>query len=272
MISVSADWVSAVAGSFATLLSAVAVVVAVRVSRETNKQTKAIASEQALREVRAYHGDRKAEFREQCRVILAASNAIEELLSPRVSELLSASPSSEDLATVRSHLAQLSAQVNLLTTFTNSSSGIPTSAARTVRELLEEAAWVNSDSLHLAILVTDNSDEEEDVDLQSPQAVVDALLNGSAVNLDPRLMPGYNPASPNGAGTDAHSEWEKAYARREVLLLESGIVTAQPRPSSLAEVAARSLGWVSIRRFADRADELLSCWGADDEGKFRFNV
>lgn len=267
----SAEWVSAVAGSIAALLSAVAVIVAVWVSRQTAEQTGAIASERARREVRAYYGDRKAEFREQCRAVLAASNAIETLLNPRLSELLSASPKPVDVETVRTHLAQLSAEVNLLTTFTDASSGVPKSATQTVRDLLEEAAWVYSDSLHLAILATSVGYEQE-VDLRSPPAVVDALLDGSAVNLEPRLMPGYDSASPNGEGVDAHCEWQKAYERREALLLASGIVTAAPLPSSLAEVAARSLGWVSMRRFADLSNQILSCWGAGDTVEFRFNV
>ncbi|MEJ8284895.1 hypothetical protein [Curtobacterium citreum] len=257
-----ADGVSAVASAAAALLSAVAVLVAVRVARQSGRQTEAIASEQAQREIRSYHADRKSEFREQCRSVLAAANAIETMLNPRVSELISASDSAADVEFTRTALAQLSSEVNLLTTFTDASSGIPSAMAPVVAELLEEAAWLYSDALHLAILERDPDGEDEVSDLRDPQAVVTALLDGSAVNLEPRLMPGYDPASPNGEGPDADAAWRAAYGRREALLLSSGIVTAAPLPSTLSEVAARSLGWISIRRFADRASVILSAWGA----------
>lgn len=214
---------------------------------------------------------RKAEFREQCRSVLTAANAIETMLNPRVSELISAPVDGFDVASVRACLAQLSSEVNLLTTFTDSKTGVPAGAMRVVVELLEEAAWVYSDSLHLAILVMQR-DDDDNVDISSAQDTVDALLNGSAVNLEPRLMPGYDAESPNGEGADSHASWQAAYDRREAVLLSSGIVTAQPLPRSLAEIAARSLGWISIRRFSDRANDVLSSWSADDAVEFRFNV
>lgn len=263
-----ANWISAAAGAIATLLSAVAVIVAIWVARQTNKQTAALADEQALREHRAYFAERKAEFREQCRAVLRAANAIETMLNPRVSALISAPAGEVDTASTRSYLARLSSDVNLLTTFAGSTSGIPAGVMPTVSELLEEAAWIYSDSLHLAILVT-QSDGADGVYLGVSQDVVDALLNGSAVNLEPRLMPGYDTEAPNGEGADSHGAWRAAYRRRQALLLDSGIVTAQPLPSSLAEVAARALGWVSIRRFADLANDVLSSWGEGDLVEFR---
>lgn len=262
------NWISAVAGAVAALFSAVAVIVAIWVARQTNKQTEALAAEQALREHRAYFAERKAEFREQCRSVLTAANAIETMLNPRVSELISAPTGEVDTASARSHLARLSSEVNLLTTFADSTSGIPAGVMPTVSELLEEAAWIYSDSLHLAILVM-QPDGDDDVDLGDSQNVVDALLDGSAVNLEPRLMPGYDAMAPNGEGVDSDVAWRAAYRRREALLLDSGIVNAQPSPSSLAEVAARSLGWISIRRFADRASDVLSSWGDGDVVEFR---
>ena len=261
-MSVSADWVSAIAGSLAALFSAYAVGVAVWVSRQSAKQADAIASEQARREVQAYYAERKAEFREQCRAILSTANTIETLLSPRVSEILADSSTpvdAETMRTVRTYLAQLSAETCLLTTFTDDASGIPETEAQTVREFLEEAAWLYADSLHLAILVMNPSDEEN-VDLRKSQKVLDTLLNGSSVNLEPRLMPSYNPKTLEYD----RSDWGNACTRREKILKDAGIVTAQPLPDSLAEVAARSLGWVSIRRFADLTDRLLSSWGAGD--------
>jgi hypothetical protein len=258
------DGVSAVASAAAALLSAAAVLVAVRVARQSGRQTETIASEQAQREIRSYHADRKSEFRAQCRSVLAAANAIETMLNPRVAELISASTSSADVDATRTALAQLSSEVNLLTTFTDASSGIPSAMGPVVTELLEEAAWLYSDALHLAILESNPDGSDEVSDLRDPQAVVDALLNGSAVNLEPRLMPGYDPDSPNGEGPEADAAWHAAYDKREALLLSSGIVTAAPLPDSLAEVAARSLGWISIRRFADRASVILSAWGAAD--------
>ncbi len=266
-----ANWISAVAGAVAAVLSAVAVIVAIWVARQTNKQTEALAAEQALREHRAYFAERKAEFREQCRSVLTAANAIETMLNPRVSELISEQAGEVDTATVRSYLAQLSSEVNLLTTFADSTSGIPAVVMPTVSELLEEAAWIYSDSLHLAILVM-RPDGDESVDLGDSQGVVDALLDGSAVNLEPRLMPGYDAKAPNGEGVDSDDVWRAAYKRREALLIDSGVITAQPLPSSLAEVAARALGWISIRRFADRASDVMSSWGEGDVVEFRFNV
>lgn len=261
-MTMSADWVSAIAGILAALFSAVAVAVAVWVSRQSVKQAEAIASEQSRREVQAYYAERKAEFREQCRAILSTANTLQTLLSPRVSELLADSSTpvdSETMRTVRTYLAQLSAETCLLTTFRDDANGIPEAEAQTVREFLEEAAWLYADSLHLAILVMDPSDEE-DVDLRNSQMVIDTLLNGSSVNLEPRLMPSYNPESLQYD----FSDWDNAWTRRDKLLKEAGIVTGQPLPDSLAEVAARSLGWVSIRRFADLTDRLLSSWGAGD--------
>lgn len=196
--------------------------------------------------------------------MLASANAIETMLNPRVSELIADSSGSADVESIRTHLARLSSEVNLLTTFTDSSSGIPHAMLPVVTDLLEEAAWIYSDALHLAILERNLDEISAATDLRDPKAVIDALLNGSAVNLEPRLMPGYDPESPDGEGPDAHASWRKAYARREALLLGSGIAKAQPLPSSLAEVAARSLSWVSIRRFSDHASALLSAWGAID--------
>jgi hypothetical protein len=264
---VSASWadaVSAVAGAIAAGLSAGAVIVAIRVARQSSAQARAIASEQAQRELKSYYADRKSEFREQCRAVLASANAIEAMLNPRVSELIADSSGSSDVESIRTHLARLSSEVNLLTTFTDSSSGIPHAILPVVTDLLEEAAWIYSDALHLAILERNLDEISAATDLRSPKAVIDALLNGSAVNLEPRLMPGYDPGSPDGEGPDADASWREAYARREILLLGSGIADAQPLPSSLAEVAARSLGWVSIRRFSDHASAILSAWGAID--------
>lgn len=258
----SADWVSAIAEVVSALFSASAVVVAVWVSRQSVKQAEAIASGQTRREVQAYYAERKAEFREQCRDILSTASIIETLLSPRVSELLADSSTpvdTETMRTVRTFLAKLAAETCLLTTFTDDANGIPKAEAQTVWEFLEEAAWLYADSLHLAVLVMNPSDEEN-IDLRNSQEVIDALLNGSSVNLEPRLMPSYNPESRQYDFND----WDKALMRRDKMLKESGIVTWQPLPDSLAEVAARLLGGVSIRRFADLTDRLLSSWGAED--------
>lgn len=257
-MSVSADWVSAIAGILAALFSAAAVVAAVWVSQQSVKQAAAIASEQARREVQAYYAERKAEFREQCRAILSTANTIETLLNPQVPKLASGSSNSIDAETVRTCLARLSAEISLLTTFTDKSSGIPASEAQTVWEFLEEAAWIYADSLHLAILAI--NPQEDEVDLNDPRGVIEFLLNGSSVNLEPRLMPSYNPET---LKYDP-SEWGNAHTRREKVLKDAGIVTAPPSPHSLVEVAARSLGWVSIRRFADLSNRLLSSWGAED--------
>lgn len=271
----SASWVdvlAAVSGSVAAVLSIIAVLVTIKVARESSLQVETIASDQKQRELRSYHAERKSEFREQCRAVLTTANAIETTLNPRVSELLSTPSGPVEVEAARTHLAQLSSEVNLLTTFTDTSIGIPDCMHAKVTDLLEEAAWVYSDSLHLAILALDTDEDDLDVDLRDPQGVVDELLNGSAVNLEPRLMPGYDPESPNGEGPGAHDSWKDAYRRREARLLESGIVDAQPLPSSLTEVAARSLGWVSIRRFADLASEILSAWGAVDAAEPQRNT
>lgn len=271
MTSESVTWVdimSAIAGSVAAVLSVVAVLVTIRVASQSSQQTQAIATGQERRDLQAYHAERKSEFREQCRSVLATANAIETMVNPRVSELLSAHEQEiPDVESLRQYLAQLSSEVNLLTAFGDSSSGMPENLKPLVVMLLEEAAWIYSDALHLAILVRSSAEYYEDLDLRSPQAVVDELLNGSAVNLEPRLMPGYDPKSITGDSPDGHASWVDAYNRREMLLLKSGIVTAQPLPDSLSEIAARSLGWVSIRRFADLASEILASWtsGGVDE-------
>ena len=253
----SAEWVSAIAGILAALFSAAAVVVAVLVSRQSVEQAAEIASGQARREVQAYYAERKAEFREQCRAILSTANTIETLLNPQVPKLDSESSKSMDAEAVRTCLARLSAEINLLTTFTDESSGIPTSEAQTVWEFLEEAAWIYADSLHLAILAINR--QEDEMDLKDSQNVIEILLNGSSVNLEPRLMPSYDPKTLNYDRGD----WGNACTRREKVLKDAGIVTAQPSPRSLVEVAARSLGWVSIRRFADLSDRILSSWGTE---------
>lgn len=255
---VSADWVSAIAGVVSALLSAAAVLVALWVSRQSVKQAAAIASGQARREVQAYYAERKAEFREQCRAILSTANTIETLLNPQVPKFASDSSKSIDAEAVRTCLARLSAEINLLTTFTDESSGIPTSEAQMVWEFLEEAAWIYADSLHLAILAI--NPQKGEIDLTDSQYVIETLLNGSSVNLEPRLMSSYDPKTLKYD----RSEWYNASTRREKVLKDAGIVTEEPSPRSLAEVAARSLGWVSIRRFADLTDRLLSSWGAED--------
>ncbi|WP_350269037.1 hypothetical protein AAFP32_10120 [Brevibacterium sp. CBA3109] len=161
---------------------------------------------------------------------------------------------------LRRQLAQLETEINFLTTFEDASFGLQEQSIHLIPKLLEEAAWIYADALHLAILVLDEGGESEANDLREPRAVVDALLNDSAVNLEPRLLPGYDESDVSGSSSAAHATWRDAYERREQLLLASAIVTGQPLPNSLAEIAARSLKWVSIRRFEDLVTRVVVSW------------
>ncbi|WP_152539287.1 hypothetical protein [Nesterenkonia sp. AN1] len=267
------DVLSAVAGSIAALLAVVAVVVTVYIARQSYKQTQAIAVEQERRELQGFHSERKSEFRAHVRQVLSAAHAIGGMLNPRMSDLLSVNEQQGiDKTQLRRLLAQLETEVSLLTVFAYSSEVIPAELKPLIAKLFEEAAWVYSDALHLAILEVEPEETRQVVDVRNSRKVVDLLLNGSAVNLAPRLLPGYVPEDVSGSWPAAHVAWQEAYDRREKLLLASRIVSGQPLPDTLAGIAARSLQWVTLRRFEDLVIEILATWDTGDAVEFRFNV
>src|SRR5690606_35687447 len=120
--------------------------------------------------------------------------------------------------------------------------GASDSEARSaLSDLMDEGAWLYSDALHLSILAFEAS--PEDVDLADDQSIVDALLNGSFVNLPRRLLSDVVGMNPDDVPfySEPGSPWPAVYKRREGVLLESMVAKKSWRPGSLAEAGSWSL-------------------------------
>jgi hypothetical protein len=127
---------------------------------------------------------------------------------------------------------------------------------------MDEGAWLYSEALHVAILAFEDA-QDDDVDLSDDQSIVDALLNGSFVNLPTRLLSDCVGKNPDDIPSyrEPGSPWPEVYKRREKVLLGGVISTKSWRPDSLTEASVWSLGHTSDR-FQDALMSVLHEWDA----------
>nr|WP_307331051.1 hypothetical protein [Microbacterium sp. SORGH_AS_1204] len=267
-VSEDVSWVealSAISSAVAALLSIAAVAVTVYVARVASKQSRDLASEQEHRESSAFLSSWKQDVLAHGKAALLAARKIEALTSPRLSELLSehpmkASESADLRREVRHLLADLRTEVALLRAIdTTIGPDLPLPAER-FAGLLNEAAWMETDATHLAFLAFsgESDDDDESVDLHDEDAVVDALMNGSFVNLNPRLLAECADMNADDVPSwgEPGSPWKSIYDKREKLLRGHPALRGSWKPSSLAEAATRSLS-LTTDRFEDALVRLL---------------
>ena len=255
-------------GWASSVLSFIAILIGVLLAAIAVRQSGKIAASQATMEKESYLSGRMQGLVEHARATVLESRTIQDLASPRMSELLSfpegdLSLTRERRTAVLSALSRLLVQVELLRIYaiTMPTVGADRSRARVaLSNLMDEGAWLYSEALHLSILAFDD-DPDDDVDLADDQSVVDALLNGSFVNLSTRLLsdcvgknfddiPSYRePGSP----------WPAVYERRESVLLDSVMSGKSGRPRSLTEAGVWSLDHTSDR-FQDALMSVLQEW------------
>ncbi|TFD28361.1 hypothetical protein [Cryobacterium cryoconiti] len=255
-------------GWASSILSFVAIVIGILIAAKALRQSGQIADSQAKMEKENYLSGRMQGLVEHARATVLESRTIQDLTSPRMSELLSfpegdVSLIGERRTTVLSALSRLLVQVELLRIYaiTMPSVGADSSRARVaLSNLMDEGAWLYSEALHLSILAFDD-DPDDDVDLSDRHAIVDALLNGSFVNLSTRLLsdcvgrnyddiPYFNePGSP----------WPAVYRRRKEVLLGAVVSKKSGLPGSLVEAGVWSLDHTSDR-FQDALMSVLQEW------------
>ena len=95
------------------------------------------------------------------------------------------------------------------------------------------------------------------------QSVADALLNGSFVNLDTRLLSDCIGMDPDSVPSysEPGSPWPAVYQRREEVLLTTVLANTSWTPRSLTEAATWSLSHTT-NRFQDALMALLTEWDA----------
>ena len=265
----SANWteaLSAIAGIATAVLALVAVGVSIFLARVAGRQAERIAHAQEQREADSRRRERQEYVLERGKAALTASRTILAMLSPRLSELLAEeSPDEGQLAVLRKELrallAGLGLEVSLLRTLDVTLGCNDSTPASGVSDLLNEAAWMETDANHLAFLAFDRNEEGREVDLESDQSVIDALLNGSFVNLNTLLLAEcadfHSESVP--AWSEPGSPWPEIYRKRKEILLGSSVLRGSWRPESLADAAARALA-LSCARFEDSLVSLVGQW------------
>lgn len=256
-------WVSSVLSGFAILIGVFLAALALR-------QSGNIAASQEAMEKESYLSGRMQGLVEHARATVLEARTIQDLTSPRTSELLSfpeddASLISERRATVLSALTRLQVEVELLRIYAITMPAVGTSDSRArvaLSNLMDEGAWLYGDALHVSILAFED-DEDDDVDLSDDQSIVDALLNGSFVNLPTRLLSDCVGINPDDIPTysEPGSPWPGVYKRREKVLLGGALSKKSWRPDSLTEAGVWSLNHTSDR-FQDALMSVLSEWDA----------
>lgn len=263
------DVVSAVATAVAALLSIAALAVTIYVARIASRQARELANDQARREASMFISAWKQDVLAHGKAALVAARSIEALTSPRLAELLSDQSVNEaDTGALRGEvrhlLAQLETEVALLRAIDTTISDEHQLPVGSLGSLLNEGAWMDTDATHLAILAFDQELDPEDV--ADHRTTVDALMNGSFVNLNPRLLAECAGYAPDDVPTYSQpgSPWPLVYEKRESLLMESSTLKGSWKPESLADAAARSLTF-STDRFEDALVALLRALGTQDE-------
>lgn len=256
-------------GWVSSILSGIAILIGVMLAALALRQSQKIADSQAAMEKESYLSGRMQGLVDHARATVLEARTIQDLTSPRTSDLLSFpegdfSLISQRRESVLSALTRLQVEVELLRIYaiTMPSVGTIDSDARTaLSNLMDEGAWLYGDALHLAILAFEDDDDDDIVDLSDDQSIVDALLNGSFVNLPTRLLSDCANEDPDAIPNygEPGSPWPGVYERREKVLL--GKVTARRswRPDSLTEAGVWSLDHTSDR-FQDALMSVLREW------------
>lgn len=256
-------------GWVSSVLSGIAILVGIVLAGVALRQSSTIARNQQRMEVEAYLSQRMNELATHAREIVHEAGLIMSAIGPRMDELLSVSDVSSDEKTARRQavtaaISRLDASVDLLRIYAvtmprvGDKSHGPSSA---ISRLMDEGTWLSANALYSAICVFAEGDNVEDVDLNSNQAVADTLLNGTFVNLSPRLLSdcvGMDPDNVPSMGQPG-SPWESIYARRETLLMTEVLPRASWRPDSISEAAIWALAH-SSNRFQDALLEVLGEW------------
>lgn len=254
-------WVSAI-------LSGAAIFVGIGLAWWALRVSKKVADSQAAMESESYLSGRMQGLVDHARATILEARTIQDLTSSRMAELLSiakddANSMSERQALVRNALTRLQVEVELLRIYAITMPQVGTSdseARSALSGLMDEGAWLYSDALHLSILAFEDSGDSG-VDLSDDQSIVDALLNGSFVNLPRRLLSdivGMNPDDVPYYG-EPGSPWPAVYKRRERVLLQRVVAKKAWRPESLAVAGSWSLDHTSDR-FQDALMSVLEAW------------
>ena len=266
-----AEWFSAVLSAAAVIVTFVIALMAHRQAEKASSEATAVAkrqnelaADQAKIERHAYLATRSRELVEHARSALAEARSLALLVSPRVSELLSDESNPEIWNSthrdeIRATLARLETEMNLLRVYSVSSPTVTESGAedRPLWALMETAAWVHADAWHAAILRLESATEAPTVDHRDNAQLAEALVEGSACNLNPRLLTaltGEDPKQPTYAA-EAGSPWPKVFANREEKVRDRDY----SRSGSVARAAAYMLG-ESIEEFEDALVDLLKSW------------
>lgn len=257
-------------GWVSSVLSGIAILIGIYLAAKALGKGEAIADTQARREEESYLSGRMQGLVDHASATVVEARTIQDLASPRMSELLSIPPedgsrTAERRDTVLKALTRLQVQVELLRVYaiTMPKTGdkkAPPSAA--LANLMDEGAWLYGDALHAAILAFEE-EPSHDADLSDNQSIVDALLNGSFVNLSTRLLSdciGKNPDS-IPSFSEPGSPWPSVYKRREKVLLDVVLSRISWRPQSLAEASVWSLDH-TLDRFQDAMMSVLQEWNA----------
>ena len=259
-------------GWASAILSGIAILVGIALAWIALWQSHKVASSQAFRDNENYLTGRMQELIDHARAIVMEAGTIQDLTSPRLTELLSfpddgARLVDDDRREVRTVLSRLSTQVELLRVYAITMPKVndeATGERTALNALMDEGAWLSADALHVAILrFATDADDLDDVDLGDRQSVADALLNGSFVNLDTRLLSDCIGMDPDSVPSysEPGSPWPAVYQRREEVLLTTVLANTSWTPRSLTEAATWSLSHTT-NRFQDALMALLTEWDA----------
>jgi hypothetical protein len=272
-------------GWASAILSGIAILVGIWVAYLALSQAGKIAKSQAAleltisgrqntMEMESYLSGRMQGLIDHARATLLEARTIFDLADPRTFELLSFPEADSDLVSTRrievlSSLSRLQTEVELLRAFAITMPAIGSisgDARQALYKLMDEGAWLYSEAFHLSILAFEDT-PEDDVDLSDHQAVIDALLNGSLVNLPRRLLSDLIDKDPDNVPYlgQPGSPWDSIYARRKKVLLESGVAKPSKFLNSLTQFAASSLHH-TLDRFQDALIAVLRQWNASKEG------
>lgn len=258
-------WASSVLSGIAILIGIYLAVLALRQSRE-------IADSQATMETESYLSGRMQGLVEHARATVLEARTIENLASSRMAELLSspqgdANSIEERRSAVLDALTRLQVQVEMLRIYaitmpTGGGGASDVSARAALSNLMDEGAWLYGDALHASILAFE-VEVAEHPDLSDDQSIVDALLNGSFVNLPTRLLSDCVDKDPDDIPrySEPGSPWPGVWERREKILLTGVMSRKSWRPDSLAEAGVWSLAHTSDR-FQDAMMSVLREWDA----------
>ncbi|HCJ49090.1 MAG TPA: hypothetical protein DHW40_07165 [Microbacterium sp.] len=156
-------------------------------------------------------------------------------------------------------MATISSRVSMLRALalTMPSSRRDDEGHRSLDRLMDAGTWLHTEALHSS-MVSFGPPYDHDIDMSDTTQVVDALLNGSVCNLDPRLLSGVKHVQGNVAPlSDPKSPWHDVYNERESLLTDR---MSGARHSSLAEAAGATLLF-SIGDYEDALVSVLDRWG-----------